>query len=921
MRVRPPASRVRPAEILIGRGDTSRMRSPSTTTDAFSVRSPEAGSSKVAFRIRIIAAGSILQPPAGPDARGIVKPSGRSWHLLVRRGRWTWSEPFGLRREAISMPSPRSSGASSTWPSATRCPSCATSVRRKTSSRKRSWRPGSRCRPSRIRRRSPAGCAASCGTARTGSCAGGDPASPSPSPSRSGSAARSSTACTTASPRRRSISPRGWTPSWRTRPHHSDVLPRCRRGCTIAEPMARHWLGIDIGGTFTDFALFDTKTGELVGLKVPSTPHEFAEAIRTGLTRLADEHAIDLREIGTVVHGTTIAVNTLIQRTGARLGLLVTEGFRDVLELQRLRMPNPFDLHGSRPLPLIPRARVAEIRERLRADGSIDTPLDESSVRAAVQHLTRGGQSVEGLVISLLHSYRRPAHEQRARAVAEAAVPGLPVTASSDVWPQAREYERTALAVLDAYVQPKVRRYLEGFAQALTARGAPAVPHVTKSNGGIMPVAAARTQTAATLLSGPASGVIGAAYVAGRAGFSSIITLDVGGTSADMAVVENGRPRVSTSEHIGGVPVMMPVVGVSAIGAGGGSVAWVDDVGLPKVGPQSTGAEPGPACYGRGGKDATLTDAFLVSGFLDPERFLGGRMRLDRSLAEAAIARFAGRLGMTPDEAAESVVRVAVSSMYAEFTKILSRAAVDPRDFTLVAFGGAGPVVGALLAREVGIPTVFVPRSPGTLCALGAISADIVSDAVRTVHARLDARLLETATLRGLYDGLRAELADWLRQHGGGASAATFRHAADMRYVGQSYEIEVDVDPAWLAPGGDAPIRSAFHRAHERAYGHADREAPAEIVNLRVQLRAARPRVPLAEVEATTALPAPRATRRIWLDGHPVEARVFDRDALGRGARLRGPAIIEQPDTTVLVPAGHAGEVDRFGNLLLRRES
>ncbi|MGH7346300.1 MAG: hydantoinase/oxoprolinase family protein, partial [Candidatus Rokuibacteriota bacterium] len=431
--------------------------------------------------------------------------------------------------------------------------------------------------------------------------------------------------------------------------------------------MARHWLGIDIGGTFTDFALFDTKTGELVGLKVPSTPHEFAEAIRTGLARLADEHGIDLGEIGTVVHGTTIAVNTLIQRTGARLGLLVTEGFRDVLELQRLRMPNPFDLHGSRPLPLIPRARVAEVRERLRADGRIDTPLDEDSVRDAVQHLTR--QSVEGLVISLLHSYRRPEHEQRARAIAEGASSALPVTASSDVWPQAREYERTALAVLDAYVQPKVRHYLDGFARALTARGAPAVPYVTKSNGGIMPVEAARAQTAATLLSGPASGVIGAAYVAGRAGLANIITLDVGGTSADMAVVEDGRPRVSTSEHIGGVPVMMPVVGVSAIGAGGGSVAWVDDVGLPKVGPQSTGAEPGPACYGRGGKEATLTDAFLVSGFLDPERFLGGRMRLDRSLAEGAIARFAGRLGMTPDEAAESIVRVAVSNMYAEFTK------------------------------------------------------------------------------------------------------------------------------------------------------------------------------------------------------------------------------------------------------------
>src|SRR5438128_1158245 len=558
--------------------------------------------------------------------------------------------------------------------------------------------------------------------------------------------------------------------------------------------MARHWLGIDIGGTFTDFALFDTQTGELLGLKVASTSHEFAEAVRVGLARLADEHGVDLREIGTVVHGTTIAVNTLIQRTGARLGLLVTEGFRDVLELQRLRLTNPFDLHGSRPLPLIPRARVAEVRERLRADGRVDTPLDEAGVREATRQLARAGQGIEGLVISLLHSYRDPAHERQARAIAESAAPDLPVTASSDVWPQAREYERTALAVLDAYVQPKVRHYLEGFEQALTSRGAPATPLVTKSNGGIMPVAAARSQTAATLLSGPASGVIGAAYVAGRAGLPNVITLDVGGTSADMAVVENGRPRVSTSEHIGGVPVMMPVVGVSAIGVGG------------------------------------------------------------------------------------------------------------------------------LVAREVGIPAVFIRRSPGTLCALGALSADIVNDAVRTVHTRVEPALGEAVALRQQYDALRSELGEWLERFGAGAGPAAFRHAADMRYVGQSYEIDVPVELDWLAPGGGSSLLAGFHRAHERAFGHADREAPAEIVNLRVQLRAERPRVPLEELPPGGAAPAPRATRRIWLDGRPTEARVFDRSALGRGARLEGPAIVEQPDTTVLVPAGHLGEVDRFGNLMLRRE-
>jgi len=687
--------------------------------------------------------------------------------------------------------------------------------------------------------------------------------------------------------------------------------------------VTRYWLGIDIGGTFTDFACFDTQTGALIGLKVASTPHDFAEAVRGGLQRLADEHAVDPAEIGMVVHGTTIAVNTLIQRTGARLGLLVTEGFRDVLELQRLRLPNPFDLDGARPLPLIPRTRVAEVCERRRADGSVDTPLDEEGTASAVRGLL--AQRVEGLVVSLLHAYRDPGHEQAARTVAERVAPGLPVSTSAEVWPQSREYERTALAVLDAYVQPQVRRYLAGFEQALATRRVPATPHVTKSNGGIMPVAAARTRSVATLLSGPASGVIGAAYVAREAGLPDVITLDVGGTSADIAVVEGGRPRSSTSEHIGGVPVMMPVVGVTAIGAGGGSVAWVDEVGVPKVGPRSTGAQPGPACYGRGGKEATLTDAFLVCGFLDAARFLGGRMPLDAALADDAIGRFAEPLGMTTHEAAESVVRVAVANMYAEFTKILSRAAVDPRGFALVAFGGAGPVVGALLAREVGIPTVFVPRSPGTLCALGAISADIVNDAVRTVHTRVgaagDGAAFDAGALREPYDRLREELADWVARHGAGAAPAVFGLAADMRYVGQSYEIEVAVEPAWLTAGGGRSLLPAFHRAHERAFGHADREAPAEIVNLRVQLRAARPRVPLAEAPAGATTPAPRATRRVWLEGRPTEAQVFDRDTLGRGARLLGPAIVEQPDTTVLVPAEHAAEVDRLGNLWLRRHA
>jgi N-methylhydantoinase A len=680
--------------------------------------------------------------------------------------------------------------------------------------------------------------------------------------------------------------------------------------------VGRYWLGIDIGGTFTDFTLFDRATRDVTGLKVASTPPDFARAVDDGLEYLARERSIDLSEIDVVVHGTTIAVNTLIQRTGARLGLLVTEGFRDVLEIQRLRLPNPLDMNGRRPEPLIPRARVAEVRERLRADGRVDTALDEAGVAAAARRLAE--QGIEGLVISLLHAYRDSSHERRARTVAESAAPEMPVSASHEVWPEAREYERTALAVLDAYVQPKVRRYLAGFEAALAARGVPAAPCVTKSNGGIMPVSAAVRQTVATLLSGPASGVIGAAYVAGAAGLGNLITLDVGGTSADIAVVAEGRPRYSTAEQVGGIPVMMPVVGVTAIGAGGGSIAWVDEVGVPKVGPQSTGASPGPACYGQGGKEATLTDAFVVSGFLDPARFLGGRMCLDRSLAEDALRRFADPLAMGLHEGAESIVRVAVSNMYAAFARILSRAGIDPRDFALVAFGGAGPLMGSLLAREVGIPTVFVPRAPGTLCALGAITADVLNDAVRTVHARLDT--LDLAALDADRRGLEAEMLAWIEQHAVELDGVSFRLGVDMRYVGQSYEIEVPIEAEWLRPGGALRLLEAFHRSHERIFGHADPRAPVEVVNLRIQLRGTRPRVPIAEVRPGASAP-PTGARRLWLDGRSVEARVHERASLGHGDRVVGPAIVEQPDTTVLVPGGHVADVDRLGNLLVRMEA
>jgi N-methylhydantoinase A len=677
--------------------------------------------------------------------------------------------------------------------------------------------------------------------------------------------------------------------------------------------MSRYRLGIDIGGTFTDFSVFDVATRRMIALKTPSTPPDFAAAVRDGLARLVADHAVDPREIGTVVHGTTIAVNTVIQRTGARVALLVTRGFRDLLEIQRLRIVNPSDFNSNRPAPLIARADTFEVDERVLADGSVEQPLDEARVAEVGRELRRRG--IEAAVVAFLHAYRNPAHERRARQILASVAPAIAVNASSDVWPQAREYERASLAVIDAYVQPKVTSYLDEFCRVLVEREVPAVPYVTKSNGGIMPVVAARRFTVATLLSGPASGVMGAAHVASAAGVTDCITLDVGGTSADIAVIESGRPRTSSAEHIGDFPVIMPVVGVSSIGAGGGSVAWVDEIGVPKVGPQSMGSQPGPACYGHGGNEATLTDAFVVCGYVDPERFLGGRMRLSRDLAQEAVGRVADALGASVPEAAESIVRVAVSTMYAEFSKIISKNAVDPRDFALVPFGGAGPLVGCLVAREMGMRLVFVPRSPGTLCALGAIAADVLNDAVQSVRMRLDADL---ASLSPRYRDLETQLSAWLAEHRLSPLATQFRRTADMRYVGQSYQIEIEVDPAWLTAGRADALAAAFHRGHERMYGHADERAPAEIVDIRVQMRGTMPAVTLHDVPQGTGRPRPRARRSILLDGRSTMAEVFTRADLGRGDRIAGPAIVEQDDTTILLPAAFEGTVDRHGNLHVR---
>jgi N-methylhydantoinase A len=672
-------------------------------------------------------------------------------------------------------------------------------------------------------------------------------------------------------------------------------------------------LGIDIGGTFTDLSLLDQATGRLLGYKSPTVPHDLAEGVANGLRDLARREGLDLSQIEYFVHGTTIGLNTVIQRAGANLALLVTRGVRDLLEIQRLRLSDPMNFVATRAVPLIPRWRVFEVGERILTDGTVDVPFDPASAETAVRRAVAEG--VDGLVICLLNAYRNPEHEQALRAVAARVAPGLYVCCSHEIWPQIREYERAIVSILNAYIRPKLASYLDGLADRLKQIGLRVQPYITKSNGGVMTARSARDIPVETLLSGPASGVIGAIYAAELAGFQDLLTLDIGGTSADIAVVRDGHAAYSRDEHVGDFPVIMPTVGVSSIGAGGGSIAWFDRSGLLKVGPRSAGADPGPACYGHGGIEPALTDAFVVCGLVNPDNFVGGRIRLDVTRAREAIQPIAERLGRSAEEAAEAIIEVALANMYAEFSQAMARHGLDPRDFTLVAFGGAGPLVACFLADEFHIPRVLVPLSPGTLCALGALSADVRNDYVKTLYLRLGHARVEE--LRAACAELREKAEAWLLTEGPNVLDRRFLYSADMRYQHQAFEIELPIEPKWLDAGDFAPVLEAFHRLHDQLYGHADPGEPVELISVHVKVAGTTPKPKATPVAAGLGVAAAASHRDLLYRGRRHRGAVHDRGRLLAGQTVPGPAIVEQDDTTVLIPDGHVGTVDAFGNITI----
>ncbi len=665
-------------------------------------------------------------------------------------------------------------------------------------------------------------------------------------------------------------------------------------------------LGVDIGGTFTDVVLIDERTGRVTLLKVPSDPRNPALAVRRGVQEIMTASGVDPAQVAAFIHGTTLAVNTVIERSGARVGLIVTRGYRDLLELGRLRLKDPQNFYADRVKPLVPRRLVHEVDERMLADGSVYMPLDQAGVEVAARELASEGCTA--IAICFLHSYANGIHEQAAKRVVEATCPGLYVSTSHEVWPQRREYERCLVTVINAHVGGRMSDYFGQLEEELRALGLTAPLLSTKSNGGMMTARSAAGNPVETLFSGPASGVIGASYLARLIGDERVITLDMGGTSADVSVFAGGY-TFSTEATAGDFPIILPAIDISSIGAGGGSIAWTDAMGVLKVGPRSAGALPGPACYGQGGVEPTVTDAYVTLGYIDPQRFLGGTMNVRRDLAVEAIGRLGQQLGQAPEQAAWSVLEVATANMYAQFTPLMARYGVDPRDFTIMAYGGAGPTHVFLLAREVGIRRVFVPSLPGGLCALGCLVADLRADFIRTWARELDEA--ETSELSAALEALEARARAWIEGERVPVRTVRYDRTAEMRYKGQSFEISVPLPDAHAL----GEILQRFHERYQAIYGYADPQAPVEVVDLRVQVVGETSK-PQLEAKLPENGAARRGARTVFFEGRYIDAAVYDRHRLAVGDTFAGPAIVEQYDTTTLVPPGFRVHVDGYGNLI-----
>jgi N-methylhydantoinase A len=686
-----------------------------------------------------------------------------------------------------------------------------------------------------------------------------------------------------------------------------------------------HRLGVDVGGTFTDLMLVDDETGDLYRVKTPSTPADPSEGVLVGVRRICEESGVAADDLDYVMHGTTVATNAMLEATGARVGLVTTQGFGQILHLARSQTPGPLAgwIIMIKPDPPAALEDTREAKERMSAQGEPVEPVDRGQVAEIVRDLVDSG--VETLTVSLINSYANAAHEREIRDVIHELYPGFPVTISSDVLPEFREYERTLTACMNSYVRPRVETYLKNLESSLRDFGVSGELNILRSDAGLMGVGVASEHPIYGILSGPSGGVAGALYVARRAGYENVLTFDMGGTSTDVALCQDGQPTVERQTEIPYglglpgqvIPVKVPSLNVRSVGAGGGSIAHVPEVtGALRVGPQSAGADPGPACYGKGGTEPTVTDANVVVGHLPPQ-LLGGEMQLDVEAAKAAVQKIGDALGLDLHRAAEGILDIVNENMAGAQRLISVQRGYDPRDFALVAFGGAGPMHANALARIMGSFPVLVPPAPGLLCATGDLVADFRDEFARTFIRTIDS--VSGDEVRGILDELGDEARGWLRQEGIAEGDQRLAFNVDMRYYRQGYEIPVDIDPALLAGDGTAMLADRFDQLHEQFYGFRMEGSTCEIVNLRAigYGKVPEPQLPEEEPGAGDASDAVVDEHEVYFQGEWLPTRIYDRGRLRPGHRVEGPAVVTEFDSTTVVLAGYSAEVDRYLNLII----
>lgn len=691
-------------------------------------------------------------------------------------------------------------------------------------------------------------------------------------------------------------------------------------------------ISVDIGGTFTDLVILDESASRIQTLKVPSTPRDPSEAVLKAVCRARDELGLDLGRVIQFTHASTIGSNCLLERRGARTALITTDGFKDILEIQRHKRYRLFDLSYRKAPPLVPPWWAIGIPERIDASGAVLKALDEEALTAALRILAADG--IEAIAICFLFSFVNPTHEQRAAAIARNILPDCFVTCSSDIFPQFREYERASTAVVNAYLGPRVAKYLQRMSEDLDRAGVEVPLHLMQSNGGVISWTEASRMPCRVVESGPAAGVIAAAHFGKLAGRKNLISFDVGGTTAKAGLIENGEVRQTAGQEIGaginvsrllqggGYYIGAATVDLAEVGAGGGSIAWLDSGGVLKVGPQSAGADPGPIAYGLGGTDVTVTDANLLLARIPSDYFLGGEMKLDIEAARIAVREKIGApLGISVDEACAAVIEVANANMLKMLRIVSVEKGYDPGDFTLVAFGGNGPVHAAELADDLGIKEVVVPPAPGLLSAQGLLVADVRYDFRQTRLAPVASG--DLAEVERVFAALEQKGRDALRRYGLGGKSIAVTRSADMRYPHQAHEITVPMPDRVLTPAVAPEIIEAFHRVHEKSYGRRDSAAAVEFVTLNLTARGETSHpdykpLPKGDGSARAARKGPRKV--YFRDIGRIDGEHYDRVLLRAGDTLSGPAVVEAVDSTTIVPPGWVLQCDPIGNLLLTRE-